>query len=269
MEENTMKMNDRICDINFSEMTPEKKKCVVFGKYGNSIVKPYRNMYSLESLANNSKYKNIYIEVLQEGYNTNYKLYQEINGICVMIDWIQGYWTFSEMLERYDESEKLSKETFLNRLADAENNGSYINLLDIELCRVFNENALAEHYSEYRLATIKAREEKRQKERAEQEAREKAEEEHRKAEIEKNVQTAIQTLKDKKELENFSIEDTTIVLFLMKKFNIKVPLRTQGWISKALVGICWVGDRLAYRYYSSSKDSTVFGKYLNELIGII
>ena len=32
---------------------------------------------------------------------------------------------FSEMLERYDESEKLSKETFLNRLADAENNGSY------------------------------------------------------------------------------------------------------------------------------------------------
>lgn len=263
--------NYKLSEIDFGGMIPKRKKCVVFGKDGNSIVKPYRDMYSLELLANSTKYTNLYIEVSKEGYSTNYKLYQEIaeEKICVMLDWVQGYWTFSELLDKIDKSEKFSKEIFLNRLSVAESKGLYINLLDIELCRIFNENELAEHYSEYRLETIKIREDKRQRERAEREAREQAAEEQRKAEIESRVQSAIQTLRDKKDLENFSLEDTTIILFLMKKFNIKVPLRTQGWINNALVKIRWNGENPTYSYYSSSKDSTVFRKYLHKLVEVI
>ena len=98
---------------------------------------------------------------------------------------------------------------------------------------------------------------------------EKAKEEQLKAEVEKNVQIAIQTLKDKKELKNFDIEGTTIILYLMKKFNINVPLKTQGWINNALIKIYWTGDKPSYSYYSSSKNSTVFNRYLNELINVI
>lgn len=264
--------NCRICDIDFDGMMVEKKKCIAYTKNSNSIIKQYKNMYSLEALANNNKYKNFYIEISQNKYGTMfYSLYQEITdkNICVMLYSINEYETFLEMLEECDKSEKISKETFLKSLSNNESKKLEIRLLDIELCRIFDEALLAEHYLKYRLEFLKAQKERWQKQQAEWEARKKVEEEQRKAKVEKNVQAAIQILKDKKELKNFDIEGTTIILYLMKKFNINVPLKTQGWINNALIKIYWTGDKPSYSYYSSSKNSTVFNRYLNELINVI
>nr|DAE59785.1 MAG TPA: hypothetical protein [Caudoviricetes sp.] len=267
-----MIMNCRLCDIDFDKMVFEKKKCIIYTKNNNSVIKRYKNIYSLEALANNNKYKNLYIEVSRNKYNSMfYYLYQEIidKNICIKLYSINEYGTLSEMLEECDKSEKISKETFLKRLSNNESKKLDISLLDIELCRIFDEALLAEHYSEYRLEFLKAQQERWQKQHAEWEARKKAKEEQLKAEVEKNVQIAIQTLKDKKELKNFDIEGTTIILYLMKKFNINVPLKTQGWINNALIKIYWTGDKPSYSYYSSSKNSTVFNRYLNELINVI
>ena len=53
----------------------------------------------------------------------------------------------------------------------------------------------------------------------------------------------------------------------MKKHNINVPLKTQGWINQALSTIKYNEEYgWSYIYYSSSADSTVFMKYLKELV---
>lgn len=58
----------------------------------------------------------------------------------------------------------------------------------------------------------------------------------------------------------------SLVLELFKKYNINIPLKTQGWINKALAEIKHLeSGEITYSYYSSSKNSTVFMKYLQEL----
>jgi hypothetical protein len=54
----------------------------------------------------------------------------------------------------------------------------------------------------------------------------------------------------------------------MKMYGINVPLKTQGWINNALANIFYdaENDEYSYTYYSSSKNSETFGKYLDELI---
>jgi len=58
---------------------------------------------------------------------------------------------------------------------------------------------------------------------------------------------------------------------MMKMYGIDVPLKTQGWINNALANIFYdvENDEYSYTYYSSSKNSEVFGKYLSVLISKI
>jgi len=57
----------------------------------------------------------------------------------------------------------------------------------------------------------------------------------------------------------------------MKLNNIKVPLKTQGWINQALANISYNQEwkDYSYNYYKSSADSKVFAKYLNQLVKAI
>ena len=61
---------------------------------------------------------------------------------------------------------------------------------------------------------------------------------------------------------------TSLILHLMKKYNINVPLKTQGWINRALAIITYdvEYDDYSYKYYTSSANSTTFSKYLYQLI---
>ncbi len=56
----------------------------------------------------------------------------------------------------------------------------------------------------------------------------------------------------------------------MKKHNINVPMKTQGWINQALTEIYFDEEYgWSYKYYKSSADSTVFHKYLKQLVEVI
>ena len=54
----------------------------------------------------------------------------------------------------------------------------------------------------------------------------------------------------------------------MKKYDINVPLKVQGWINKALANIVYDAeyDDYSYQYYKSSADSKVFARYLYQLV---
>jgi hypothetical protein len=58
---------------------------------------------------------------------------------------------------------------------------------------------------------------------------------------------------------------------LFREYEISVPLKTQGWIIKALHSIEFdeQRDRWSYRYFKDSRNSTVFSKYLILLVSAI
>lgn len=59
---------------------------------------------------------------------------------------------------------------------------------------------------------------------------------------------------------------TSLILHLFKLYDIKVPLKTQGWINEVLYCLKYSNSNWSYQYYNSSNDSTVFYKYLDKLI---
>jgi len=83
------------------------------------------------------------------------------------------------------------------------------------------------------------------------------------------VKLAEAAIRKHEPFDNEQIDGNTVVLHLMKKYCINVPLRTQGWINNALAKIVFHEDKISYMYYSSSKNSTVFRQYLQELAEVI
>ena len=91
------------------------------------------------------------------------------------------------------------------------------------------------------------------------------------------VAKAEQSIVNKEKMQNKDItvyksryesNSLSLVLYLMKQYDINIPLKTQGWINNALADIFYDKDynEWTYTYYTSSANSTVFQKYLNELV---
>lgn len=267
MDENT-KMEEifmKIEDINFTGLESVRKKCIVFAKDGNTVVKPYKTLYCLEQITNDRQHKNIYIEIIKESQE-QYRLFEDLGVICNFIGFLQAWHEIEEIRKAIEKYPYIGKEGLLKKLEKMEEDGQYINKIDIELCRILGEPELAEHFTEYRKSQIQKAEKERQAEIAEQEERERAIEEQHKKEIARIVQDAEDCIRNKKPLRNKEFEGTSLILYLMRKYDIKIPLKTQGWINQALAQISFKenGD-ITYSYYRGSKDSTVFYKYLEEL----
>lgn len=259
----------KLREVNFETLQPVRKKCITFAKNGNTVVKPYKTLYSLEQITDNPAYKNLYIEVKElEGTEKNeigYYLFDDLGEICHYQGRFEENTTVEWLLERIDKYLYFGKDGLLKQLKEAEDNGWYINKVDIELCFILGEIELAKHYMEYREKKMTEREEERKAKQAEREAKEREKKEKRLAEIEKAISDAEYEIKTKGTFYNEEIDDSTIVLRLFKKYGINVPLKTQGWINNALARIWYRDGKISYSYYKSSKDSTVFYKYLKEL----
>ena len=67
----------------------------------------------------------------------------------------------------------------------------------------------------------------------------------------------------------YESNDTSLVLHMMKLYEIKIPIKTQGWINQALASIFYDAEdgKISYIYYKSSANSNVFRKHLNEFVG--
>ena len=258
-------------NVNFEELETVRRQCITFAKDGNSIVKPYKTLYNVEQLTGKAEHKTLYFEVVK-GKETweedSYCLFEDLGKICSKVDWIPKYWTLEEFTEKIENWGYLGEEGLFKRLKESEENGYYINLLDIQLCVILGKLELAKHYAEYRENRIKAREEKEAKERAEREAMEKEKEEKHNAEVQKVVDNAEYKIFHQEEVENEEVDGVSVINVLMRKHGINVPLRTQGWINSKLAKIIFNKDgKISYKFYGKSQrdNSTVFKKYLVEL----
>lgn len=97
-------------------------------------------------------------------------------------------------------------------------------------------------------------------------------------EAERVISAAIQIIREGGELENRTVKfyqskyvfsTYSIINYLMRQYQVDVPLRTQGWINKKLCsatikdGKC---ERLQYRRAKNGRCSQVFFKYMNALL---
>ncbi len=257
-----------IKNINFDILESVRKKCITFAKDGNTVVKPYKTLYNVEQITHNAEHHNLYFEVVkgkESWEEDSFCLWDDLGNFCIKIDWIPRYWTLEEFTEKLHKLKYFGKDGFFERLKVSEENGYHINKADIEICAVLGEIELAKHYMQYREERIRRQEEKRKAEITEREAKEREEEEKHNAEVQKTIAEAENTIRTQGTLYNKEFEGKTIVLYLLKKYGVSVPIKTQGWVNNALAKVWFRDEKITYSYYKSSKDSTVFWKYLKEL----
>ncbi len=257
-----------IKDINFDILESVRKKCITFAKDGNTVVKPYKTLYNVEQITHNAEHCNLYFEVVkgkESWEEDSYCLFEDLEKICIKVDWIPRYWTLEEFAEKLHRWKYFGTDGFFTRLKVSEESGYHISKADIEICAILGEIELAKHYAEYREERLRRREEKRQEEIAERKAKEREEKEKHNAEVQRTVAGAENTIRTQGTLHNEEFEGKTIVLYLLKKYGINVPIKTQGWVNNALAKVWFQDGEITYSYYTSSKDSTVFYRYLKEL----
>lgn len=265
----------KIKEINFDIMESVRKKCITFTKDGNTVVKPYRTLYSLENITHDKSHSNLYIEVIkgkESWEETHYRLWEDIQAICINQGWAHGFFEINEFSEKILAYPYLGTDGFYKKLEEAERNSWYINKVDIEVCILLGNIELAKHYAEYRERQIAEKEVKRQVEVAERKRKEKEEEERRLAEIEKTIIEVEDNIFHQKEFKNTKVDGKSVINMLMEKYGINVPLRTQGWINSKLAMIIFDDNgEISYKFYGKSQrdNSTVFRKYLNDLKKVI
>lgn len=258
----------KVSEINFATIESVRKKCIAFAKDGNTVVKPYKTLYSLDNITHNAEHKNLYIELVKREYGDPFhQLWEDLGVICISQGWIQGYWDIEEISAKITDYPYFSIDGLYRRLEESESNGYYINKIDIEVCFLLGNIDLAKHYSEYREHQIAEKEEKRRAEIAERDRREREEEKKRLTEIEKIITDAENNIFHQKEFKNVKVDGKSVINQLMDKYGIAVPLRTRGWINSKLAMITFHDGEISYKFYGKSQrdNSTVFRKYLVEL----
>ena len=257
-----------IKEVRFETMEVTRKRCITFAKDGNTIIKPYKTLYSVENITHIPGHKKLYVEVVKdEMYHSedSFYLYEDLQTICIKLNQIPGHWMIKKFIEMLESWEYFGIDGFYKRLREKERNEIYINKVDIETCNLLGNLQLAGHYSKYRERKIAEQKAENQKEIEERKRIELEEAEKHAGEIEKVINEAEDAFRNHQILYNRPFENTTIILYLIKKYGIKVPLKTQGWINKALAKIWFRNGEIAYSYYKGSRESTVFYKYLKEL----
>ena len=116
-----------------------------------------------------------------------------------------------------------------------------------------------------------ARERKNQQWNENREAKRIAEEQAAKVEYEQAIVVAENNILNNLAVSNRDINGKSLIMQLFREHEISIPLKTQGWIIKALHGIEYDErrERWSYRYFKSSRDSTVFLDYLPLLVSSI
>lgn len=168
-------MNLSMERIDFTELEEVRKKCLYFGAKGNQVMNRAKNLYRMEDITGNQVHGNLYVEVSGISSNRLYALYEDLETFCFFHTTISPDYTV-DFLTEFISGFKFNKaQGLIDRLAQWESQGAFINLLEIEALNLLGRKDLASHYIEYRsnyLLKKKLIEEKEMKERRQREEEE-------------------------------------------------------------------------------------------------
>ncbi|MCH5248361.1 MAG: hypothetical protein J1E98_00440 [Lachnospiraceae bacterium] len=260
-----------LSEVKFDKLNTVEILCSEFSKDGKSAVRRKRDLYPMEVITGDDTLKGFYIEIANFSYFTDYVAWNDCGGVIAV-----KYLSFREEQEISDVTKVMHQnmefkgtEGYKRRLSHMETAGEYINLTEIYALKLLNESELVDYYSKYRenYLTIKEREE-REQEKQRQLEQQKTEDERQKL-FNARILEAEDCIRRNKLLKNDSLDDGKhLILYLMKKHNINVPLKTQGWINNKLTSVLFAQDGVIHiQFYRGKgcKCSESVYKYLNLL----
>ena len=249
------------------------KKCLYIKD--NKAVIRNKELISIAELINDESYKNLYIEKTTK---QDAGVYIDLDIVHVYIRSITGDATHEDIKYYLNNATNYTLEKALENIYNRKNNNQFINVVDIKLVELSGASeqevqGLIDYRQEW--YDRKAKEEQEKKLKQEQEDKEYADSKNKI--VDELISQAEQAIINNQKVNNkeitvyksrFERNDTSLILHMMKLYEIKVPLKTQGWINQALASIFYdEGDcKISYSYYKSSANSNVFRKYLNEFV---
>lgn len=279
--DNKISYSDYITEIKRQQAEQEEinklnKKCLYTSD--NKAVVRNKPLKCLADVTGVEKYNNLYIEL--NSIDNYTELYIDLGIVCISANKGVRVDLKPEDYEYYlNGYSHITLDFYINYIKENIKNKKWINVAEIKLLELAGEpEGLIKESHKVRKHIREQQEQKRLEEqnKMEQEYKEylenkikivaeevaKAEESILKGEIIRNKDIDVYNSR-------YDYNTTSLILYIMKQYDIKVPLKTQGWINAALYSIKPDTHSLGeytYNYHTSSKDSTVFYKYLNILV---
>ena len=247
-------MGTMIKEVNFSKFEQQKIRTIGYKSDGNTVAKHFYMAYPVNEVLEDDSYKGLWMVEHKYQYSTDYEIFNDCGdnvfvGYCVESE----YNDISALKKTIDTYfiDCIGRDGYIRFLNNKENKHQFIGKAYITVLVMIGEEELAKHYIAYRNNLIQEREEKEKARKEEAIRKEKEEEEKQKAELESKLLAAEEKFKNYQEVEN----DDGIILELMRKHNIKVPLRTQGWILDSLYSVYFDEDKnINYRFYKTNRN---------------
>ena len=225
----------------------------------------------MEAVTENKDLQGFYIELKKYGYFTEYTVWNDCEGVLAV-----KYFRLEEDYDISMRSEIMGKnmtfkgfEGYKRMLAKKEENGAFINIVEVSALIELGDAKLSSHYSDYRENYIKAREEKNCELELQRQAKHHKKIEMLQKALEAQIADAEECIRTNKLLRNDLLNTGShLVLYLMKKHNISVPLKTQGWINNKLTSVVFSKDNTITVYFLKGKGckcSQSIYKYLGFL----
>lgn len=260
-----------------------KKKCLYISN--NKAVTRNKPLKCVADITGIEKYSNLYVDVKPFDVTSydkgSVELFIDLGIICMSLNRILRVDTLLDDVEHnFSGYEHITLEWYTNYLEESLGSDRWVTVAELKLMELAGRTKMVEDIKKHRIHVKEIREQEERERTALKEKKNQdfVEQENKIAEDiiakaeqailknEKIVNEDIEIFKNRYESKTMSL-----ILHLMKKYDVKVPLRTQGWINKALNSIYYSKDseEYGYCYYSSSSNSTVFSEYLKELISKI
>lgn len=252
----------------------ETHKVLQYGSDGNKVVKHNVDM----QLIKGNLYKGENIKNSGCGYETCelFMFYPEYN-IGIEVNSVATDTEVEQVIASYENSIFVSTEKFISCMDSLAENGLFIGAIHIELTKYIKP----ENVSKYQEAKIKFHRKKdleyQQKQKEKEENEQKYCDEQNKI-AENKVKEVIEALKKDGEINNVSItfykseytnHSLSVINYIAKLYNVKIPLKVQGWINEHLMTIYIKDGKLEkYSYHMGHKSTTIF-KYIDMLINTI
>lgn len=252
------------------------KKCLYISN--NKAVVRNKELLCIADIIQDAEYKNLYVE-------SDYKK----DGGMVFIDF--GFiFMYATTLSKYDvepdsikyklkEVKGFTFEDYKQHVNNCLENTQFINIAEIKLMELSGEfnSKYIQMLTDHRQKVLDLQKQKRQEREAKREQEEQEFLLKKEKELQDTITAAEQAIKNNEKVINKDVTEykasrydsntSSLILYLMKKYDVKVPLKTQGWVNNALANIYYDDyNEYTYQYYTSSADSTVFSKYLQELV---
>jgi len=253
----------------------DSKKCLYISN--NKAMIRSKELICVADIINEETYKKLYIEKGKK----DAEVYLDLGVVCIYVRSITGDATIEDIKYYLGTLTNYTLQMALDNIYGRKTNNQFVNVADIKLIEL--SGASKEEVQElidYRQEWYNRKHQEDQEKKLKREQEEKEYVEGKNKIAKDLVLVAEQAIINHQEVKNQDItiykskyesNDTSLILYMMKLYEIKVPLKTQGWINQALTSIQYNEDwkDYSYRYYKTSANSNVFNKYLNMFIKVI